>query len=224
MARMRLLGAVAGAGFAVLALIAFAITPGPDSAGGVDVIEYYAGHGDAAIWQAVLAGFALVCFLWFAATFAGAMSSSNAVLVTAGVVAAVYLVTLGAWEALAETYKDVDIVDVPSEQYSDAHVLYDVGVGAAHMAGFADAAFIGATAAALLSAARPSRRLGLIGVVLTAVFLVNAPFQIFAHSDWSDVVGTIVFLSLLAWVFALSVVVVLSLRREAAPAANLSPG
>ena len=221
---MRLVGAVAGAGFAMLALIAFALAPGPASASGVDVIEYYTEHGDVAIWQAVLAGFALVCFLWFAATFASAMSSATAVLVTAGVVAGVYLVTLGAWEALAETYKDVDIVDVPSEQYSDAHVLYDVGIGAAHMAGFADAAFVGATAAALLTTARPSRRLGLIGVGLTAVFLVNAPFQIFAHSDWSDVVGAIVFVSLLAWVFALSVVLVLSLRREAAPAAGLASG
>jgi hypothetical protein len=49
MARLRLVGAVAGAGFAVLALIAFAITPGPASAGGVDVIEYYTGPGDVAI-------------------------------------------------------------------------------------------------------------------------------------------------------------------------------
>jgi hypothetical protein len=95
-------------------------------------------------------------------------------------------------------------------------VLYDVGIGAAHMAGFADAAFVGATAAALLTAAGPSRRLGLIGVVLTAVFLVNAPLQIFATSDWSGAVGTIVFVGLLGWVFALSVVLVLSLRREAA--------
>ena len=42
----------------------------------------------------------------------------------------------------------------------DAHVLYDVGVGAAHMAGFADAAFVGATAAALLTSATPWRWLG----------------------------------------------------------------
>lgn len=211
--------------FAVVTVVAFAIAPGPESASGVRVVEYYTEHGDAAIWQAVLAGFALICFLWFAATFASAMTSANAVLVTAGVVAAVYFVTLGAWEALAETYKDVNIVDVPSEQYSDAHVLYDVGVGAAHMAGFADAAFVGATAAALLSGAGQSRRLGLIGVVLTAVFLVNAPFQIFAHSDWSGDAGAIVFVSLLAWVFALSVVLVVSLRREAAaPAAGLAPG
>jgi predicted phage tail protein len=224
-----LVGAAGGAAFAVLALIAFAITPGPASASGVDVIEYYTDHGHVAIWQAVLGGLALVCFLWFAATFASATSASNAlspnaVLVTAGVVAAVYLVALGAWEALAETYQDVDIVDVPSEQYSDAHILYDVGVGAAHMAGFADAAFVGATAAALLTAARPSRRLGLIGVALTTVFLVNAPFQIFAHSDWSGDVGAVVFVCLLAWVFALSVVLVVSLRREGAPATDLAPG
>jgi hypothetical protein len=223
MARVRLLGAAAGAAFTALTLIAALFGPGPESAGGVDVIEYYTEHGDAVIWQAVLIGFALVCFLWFAATFAEAMSA-NAVLVCAGVVAAVYLVVLGAWEALGETYKDVDIVDVPSEQYSDAHVLYDVGIGAAHMAAFANAAFVGATAAALLTSVSPRRRLGAVGVALSVVWLVNAPLQIFATSDWSDVVGLIVFLSLLAWVLALSVVLVFSLRREgAAPAAGVAP-
>ena len=99
-----------------------------------------------------------------------------------------------------------------SESYGDAHVLYDVGVGAAHLAGFADAAFVGATAAALLTSA-PWRRLGMIGVGLTVVWLINAPLQIFATSDWSDAVGAIVFLSLLAWVFALSGVLVASLRK-----------
>jgi predicted phage tail protein len=74
---------------------------GPESASGVDVVEYYTEHGDAALWQAVLAGFAIVCFVWFPATFAEATSAS-AVLVSAGVVAAVYLVGLGAWEGVAE--------------------------------------------------------------------------------------------------------------------------
>lgn len=92
-------------------------------------------------------------------------------------------------------------------------MLYDVGVGVAHMASFADAAFVGATAAALLTAAAPWRRLGGIGVALTIAWLINAPLQVFATSDRSDAVGTIVFLSLLAWVFALSVVLVVSLRR-----------
>jgi hypothetical protein len=213
MPRSRLLGAAGGAVFAVVTLLAFAIAPGPSSASGVDVVEYYTAHGDAAVWQAVLAGFGIVCFVWFAATFAEAMSPASAVLVSAGVMAAVYLVVLGAWEATAETYKDVDIVDVPSEAYGNAHVLYDVGVGAAHMATFADAAFVGATAAALLTSAVPWRKLGVVGVVLTAVLLVDAPLQIFATSDWSDAVGVIVFLCLLAWVFALSVGLVVSMRR-----------
>jgi hypothetical protein len=38
---------------------------------------------------------------------------------------------------------------VSSDTYRDAHFLYDVGVGAAHMALFADAAFVGATTAML---------------------------------------------------------------------------
>ena len=116
--------------------------------------------------------------------------------------AAVYLILLGAWEALAETYKDVDFIQVPSEGYGDAHVLYDVGVGAAHMASFANAAFVGATTAALFASELPWRWLGWVGLGLTAVWLVNAPLQIFAGSGWSESVGSIVFVSLLAWVFA----------------------
>ena len=139
MARIRVFGAAGGAVFALLTLAAFLIAPGPSSANGVMVVEYYTEHGNAAIWQAVLAGFGIVFFMWFAAIFADTMSSANAVLVTAGAMAAVYLVLLGAWESLGENYKDVDIVDVSSESYGDAHVLYDVGVGAAHLAGFADA-------------------------------------------------------------------------------------
>jgi hypothetical protein len=224
MARTRLLGGAGGAVFAILTLIAFVIAPGPSSANGVTVVEYYTAHGDAAIWQAVLAGFGIVCFLWFAGTFAATLPSANAVLVSAGAMAAIYLVTLGAWEALAETYKDVDIVDVPSEGYGDAHVLYDVGVGAAHLASFANAAFVGATAVALLSGAVVRwRRLGWVGVGLTVVWLINAPLQIFGTSDWSDAVGAVIFVSLLAWVFALSVILVMSLRSDAATSVPRTP-
>ena len=63
MARIRLFGAAGGAVFAVLTLVAFLIAPGPSSANGVTVVEYYTEHGNAAIWQAVLAGFGIVCLM-----------------------------------------------------------------------------------------------------------------------------------------------------------------
>jgi hypothetical protein len=212
MGRSRLVGAAGGAVFAVLTLAALALGPGPSSANGRTVVEYYTAHGDAAMWQAVLAGLGLVFFMWFAGTFAEVMSQANAVLVSAGAMAAVYLVTLGAWESLGETYRDVDPIDVSTEGYGDAHVLYDVGVGSAHMASFANAAFVGATAAALL-ASSSWRKLGTVGAGLTVVWLINAPLQVLATSGWSDDVGGIVFLLLLAWIFTLSVVLVNSLRR-----------
>jgi hypothetical protein len=223
MERLRLLGAAGGAAFAVLVLTAFAIAPGPSSAKGVTVVEYYSAHRTATLWQAVLLGFALVFFVWFAGTFAGRMSCGPAVLASAAPTAALYLVAIGCWESLGETYGGVEITSVPSESYGDAHVLYDVGVGATHLANFMDAAFIGATAAALLTAATPWRRLGWIGIGLTLVQLVNAPLQIFATSDWSDGVGAVVFLTLMAWVFGLSAALVVSIRRVpvAVPAAPL---
>jgi hypothetical protein len=141
------------------------IAPGPSSAADVKVIEYYTAHGNAAIWQAVLAGFGIVCFVWFAAVFSRWSPAGPAVLVSAAAMAALYSITLGSWETLGENFKDVDLVDVTSETYRDAHFLYDVGVGAAHMALFMDAAFAGATAAALFTTAVPRRRLGAVGVV-----------------------------------------------------------
>jgi hypothetical protein len=218
MERLRLLGAASGAVFAIVTVVAFAITQGPSSAADVKVIDYYTQHGNAAIWQAVLAGFGIVCLVWFAAVFSGWSPLGSAVLVSAAVIAALYSVALGSWESLGENFKNVDVIDVSSETYRDAHFLYDVGVGAAHMALFMDAAFVGATTAALFTTAVPRRRLGAIGIVLTAVFLINAPLQIFGTANWTDAVGTIVFLGLLAWVFVLSIVLVVSLRQEAAAA------
>jgi len=213
MERLRLLAAMAGAAFAVLVVGAFVISPGPSSASGVVVVEYYAAHGTAAVWQAVLAGFALVCFVWFVGAFATGMSSGPAVPISAAAMAALYLIAIGCWETLGENYAGVDVNGVPGEGYGDAHVLYDVGIGATHLANFMDAAFVGATAAALLTTAAPWRRLGWMGIGLTVIQLINAPLQIFATSGWSDAVGAVVFLALLSWVFGLSTVLVVSMRR-----------
>jgi hypothetical protein len=218
MERLRLLGAAAGAVFSIVIVIAFAIAPGPSSAADAKVIDYYTTHGNAAIWQAVLGGFGIVCFVWFAAVFSGWSPAGPAVLVSAAAMAALYSVTLGSWEGLGENFKGVDPIDVSTETYRDAHFLYDVGVGAAHMAIFMDAAFVGATTAALFTTAVPRRRLGAVGVLFTLVYLINAPLQIFGTASWTDAVGTIVFVGLLAWVFVLSIVLVVALRRGAAVA------
>ena len=102
---------------------------------------------------------------------------------------------------------------------------FAVGVGASHMASFADAAFVGPTTVGLLTAARPWRRTGAVGIVLTVAWLINAPLQILAAAGLSVTIGTIVFLSLLAWVFALSVILVITLRRTpaATPAKVAAP-
>jgi hypothetical protein len=206
--RLRLCGAAGGAVFAILVVIAFAIASGPSSASGATVAEYYSAHGTATLWQASLIGFALICFMCFAGVFSQGSLLGPVVLVSASVTAALYLVAIGAWESLGEIYRangsDLD--------EGDAHVLYDVGVGATHLANFAVAAFVGATALAVLSNRRRGP-LGVLGIALTVVQLVNAPFQIAATSHWSDVVGGLVFICFLAWVFAASVWLVLAMRR-----------
>jgi hypothetical protein len=213
-----LVGAAGGMVFAVLVSVGVAIAPGPESARGSDVVEYYAAHETETLWQAILIGFAFLFFVWYAALLAGQVEPGAAVLVTSAVTAALYLVAIGAWESLGETYGGVDTVGVSNESYGDAHALYDVGVGAAHFANFAVAGFVGASAAALLVFGK--RTLGAIGVTLGAILLLNAPLQLAADSDWSDAVGFVAFGAFLAWVFASSLALVLARRQELSRGGN----
>jgi hypothetical protein len=218
MERFRVVGASGGALFAVLVLAGLAIAPGPSSAAGRAVVEYYSTNGSRPLWQAVLIGIAMVAFVWFAGTFASWSAVGSSVMVSAAAMAGLYLVAIGCWETLAENYAGIDVNGVSTETLGDAHLLYDVGIGATHLATFMNAAFVGATAAALL--ARQRRRLGRIGFGLAIIQLVNAPLQIVSTTAWSDAVGALVFASLLAWVFVLSLVLIRDAGPGAAPAAD----
>jgi hypothetical protein len=212
--RLRLLGALSGAIFAVLALVAYLINPGPSSGDGVTVVEYYATHATATFWPAALVGIAAICFIWFAETFAARMSSGPVGVAGAAVTASLYLAAIGCWEILGEIYGGVDVASVSSEGYSDAHVLYDVGLGAAHIGNFAAAAFVGATTAAMLASAAPWRPLGWLGIAVTAVRLISALIELGSDSHWSDLVAIAGFLAFLAWVFAASVTLVVTMQRS----------
>ncbi len=114
------MGAAGGALFSALVVIAFVIAQGPSSARGDTVVAYYSDHGTAT------------------RTSAGALT-----VVGAAVTAALYLVAIGCWESLGETFNGRDALDVSREDYGDAHFLYDAGVGATHMAHFTTAAYVG---------------------------------------------------------------------------------
>jgi hypothetical protein len=131
--KFRLIGAFYGAAFTVLALVAFLINPGPSSGYGVAVVEYYATHSTVTFWQVALAGIAATCFVWFAETFAAHFSAGPVGVAGATATAALYLTAIGCWEVVHELYGGIDLTSVSSEDYSNAHVLYEVGLGAANM-------------------------------------------------------------------------------------------
>jgi hypothetical protein len=216
MDRLRLFAAAGGAVFAIVTLVAFAIAPGPSSTDGETVVEYYAAHGTATLWAASLVGFSVVLFIWFAETFAGQTSSGSAAVVGAAVTATLYLATVACTEVIAEIYDGADLALLTSEDYSDAHVFYVVGQGTGHLAHFAAAAFVGSTAVAILTSMK-WRWLGWIGLGFTVVRLISAGIVLGSHSHWSDVLGIIVFVGFLAWVFATSVWLVLGMPRRRAP-------
>src|SRR5262245_39527968 len=95
--------AATGSLFSLLVAVALSLAPGPSSAGGVDVVGYYSHHESASLWQAVLAGLAIVCLLLFAGVVADLFPEGPGVLAPAAVTATLYLVAMGAWESVAET-------------------------------------------------------------------------------------------------------------------------
>jgi hypothetical protein len=213
--KFRLIGALSGAAFTVLALVAFLINPGPSSGYGVAVVEYYATHSTVTFWQVALAGIAAICFIWFAETFAAQMSSGPVGVAGAAVTAALYLAAIGCWEIVRELYGGIDLTSVSSEDYNNAHVLYDVGLGAANMGNFAAAAFVGATTAAILTRGAPWRWLGWLGIAVTGFRLISALIKLASDANWSDQVANAGFLAFLAWVFAASAMLVVTMRRAA---------
>ena len=222
--RLQLAGALSGAAFAALALAAFLLAPGPSSSDGVAVVDYYATHASGTVWAAALFGLAAICLLWFAETFARLTSSAPLGVAGAAATAALYLVAVGCWEILGEIYGDVNIVDVPSAGYGNAHTLQVVGVGAAHMGNFAAAAFVGATTTAMLAAAAPWRWVGLAGIAFTTARVMSALIELASKSHWSDIVATAGFLSFVAWVLIASVALCANIRRASvhAPTATVA--
>ena len=217
--RLRLLGAFGGALFAVLALVAWMIHTGPSSDEGLTVVEYYSTHETATLWGAALFGVAAMCFIWFAETFAERMPCRAGGVAGAAATVALYLVAVGCWEILAEIYGGVDFANVPNEGYANAHVLFVVGNGAAHMGNFAATAYVGASASAMLASAPSWRLLGWLGIGITALRLISAVIELASNAHWSDNVSILGFLAFLAWVFAASVMLVLTMR----PSATLTP-
>jgi hypothetical protein len=211
--RLRSLGAASGAVFALVALIAFLIAPGPSSGSGTAVVAYYSAHASAALWQATLVGLSVALFIWFAGTFAEQMSSGSVAVVGAAITAALYLIAVGCWEELGETYGGADPISLSSESYGDAHVLYGAGAAAAHLAGFTAAAFVGATAAAIITTPTRSHWLGWVGGGFAVAQLIAAEIVLASQSHWSDLIGNVALIAFLTWVFAISAWLALAMRR-----------
>jgi len=84
------------------------------------------------------------------------------------------------------------------------------------MGNFAAAAYVGATATAMLAAAPSWRRLAWLGIGIATFHLISAVIELASNSHWSDVVSIAGFLAFLAWIFSASVMLVVAMRREAA--------
>ena len=82
---------------------------------------------------------------------------------------------------------------------------------------------MGSTAAAMLTSGATWRWLGWIGIGFTPIALISGVIVLASESHWSDVLGTVVFLAFVAWVFATSVWLVLAMRRSKVMVAATGP-
>jgi hypothetical protein len=100
-------GAASGAGFAVLALIAFLLALGPDETTGLGILDYYVEHDAAVKWQAAI--------------FDAAFSLSNfpaATLLLASALALRETRLLPEWSAVAAAVVGLFLVVRGSSRYS----------------------------------------------------------------------------------------------------------
>lgn len=224
---MRAIGGGAGLVFAVLAAVGFAIAPGPDSASGIAVVDYYAEHDTATLWQASLFGVAAVFLLWFVGILAGEVRRggpdrpfpAGMVIGAGSATIALFLAGVACWEALAETFGNVtETTVVDPEAYGDAHMLWSLSQGLGKMTNFTAGAFVVAVAAGFLAAKRAPGWFHVLGVLLGIGLVADGPLQIGATSDWSDTVGDVAFVAFLVWIAAISLMLVLrpSTGRERA--------
>lgn len=203
--------------FFVLAVVAFLITPGPDSGSTDDVMTYFVDDADTVQWGALLFGLAGGFLLWFGGTIAAAVRAAEndpagrlPAIAVAGIASSValYLLGMGAWTALART----------AEEEGATRSLYDLGELAFSMSTFTAAVFIWALSTGIMRTRLLPDWLGWLGTLLTILLIVDGGYQMLRDSSGLEAFGTITFFGFLLWVLLASLLLTMRLRRMAAPA------
>lgn len=209
----RLAGLGSGMVFALVALIAFLISRGPDDTSGQAIAVYFAEHDDAVEWQAFLFGISAVFLIWFAgAVNVAARRSEPATaarfgeIAFAGAVAAVvvYFVAISCWTTLAHLFGGFGGGRFTEAALGDSLTLFNLADVAVAMASFTSALFVGAAAKALSASRLVVDWFAWAGAAVALLLVINAFVQLVGDPDSVDHLGTVSFLLFLAWVFASS--------------------
>jgi hypothetical protein len=201
-------GLLAGAGFAVLAVVGGLIGGSPpklsDERG---ITKYFADHQDALKIGSYLTGIAAVLFLWFLGSLysrlraaEGGTGRLSRVAVTGAVVALALVLAGSAINAFHALHPDID----PIGGYKLASVFLGY-------ASFAFAVFTSATAVALWSTNTLPKWLAYAGEAVAVLWLVGGA----AVSTERDLVFVIGFVAFIAWVIWVALVSVMLYRKEA---------
>lgn len=206
-----------GMAFAVLALVGFLLTGRVGANKSNDeVLRFFADHKTAIEVQALLLGLAAFTLLWFAGRLAGLLRGSAGepasripTIVVAGAAASVsiFLVGVAAFTALAQH----------SGEAGTSRSLFDLGDLAFGLSAFTAAAFLEGAAVGILRTGLLARWVGLAGAMLVSLLLVDGIVRVVSTSSGTAVLGTITFILFLAWVFAVSGLLVLAEMRGEVP-------
>ena len=215
-----------GAAFSVLALVAFLLARGPADTDIRSVLGYFVEHDAAVKWQSVLFGFAAMFFLWFTGSVAHSVRSDDGsggrgsiALAAGAVTVALYTVGIAGWLALANQYGSAPgAAGADGPSLGDTAVFWNVSNAAFALSNFPAAAFVAAVALGAYESRLASARISWAGFPLAAFLVFQGALQIVSDAEVLDLLGVVAFVSFLAWVFALSVVLLLGDAPSRAPA------
>lgn len=217
-------GAATGVGFAVLAVVAYAIADQPPTvdASIAEKVAYFATQRTELLWQTFLYGLSATLFLWFAGSVRHALWKAEgdtgrlANVAFGGAIAAIGIAMGG--QALIATLA-YNLAAVPGTAGAGSVLtLYSITQVAGNLMWFPTAVFVAATSIVVLRHKAMSPLIGAVGIPL-AVALVAAggAFRSSGAAAPGGLLGSVAFLVFLAWTVATSVAIVSQIGTMAEP-------
>jgi hypothetical protein len=218
------MGAATGVGFALFAVIAYAIPDQPPTveASITEKVAYFATQRTELLWQTFLFGMAAAMLLWFAGSVRHALwkaegDTGRLANVAFGGAIAAMAVAMGGQALIAALAYNLAVVPGAAGAIS-VLTLYSIVQVAGNLMWFPAAVFVGATSIVAVRHRALSPLIGVVGIPLAvAMMAAGGSFRASGAAAPGGLLNSIVFLVFLAWTIATSVAIVAQIGTVSEP-------